>query len=144
MVGTGKNVKSMAYVENVAAFLLYSLGFGPGVHVYNYVDKPDFDMQALVDIVHDALGRKRSRLKLPYAAGLLVGAVFDLLSKVTGRKFPISSIRIRKFCANTMFNTNARSTGFIPPVSLRQGLADTIRYEFIEDNSGKEVFFSEQ
>src|SRR5690606_41923624 len=48
MVGNGRNVKSMAYVENIAAFLEYSLGFGPGVHLYNYVDKPDFDMNSLV------------------------------------------------------------------------------------------------
>ncbi len=35
MVGNGKNVKSMAYVENVAAFIEYILNFGPGVHIYN-------------------------------------------------------------------------------------------------------------
>jgi GlcNAc-P-P-Und epimerase len=30
MVGSGRNVKSMAYVENIAAFLEHSLSFGPG------------------------------------------------------------------------------------------------------------------
>ena len=35
MVGDGLNRKSMAYVENVAAFLEYSLDFKPGVHIYN-------------------------------------------------------------------------------------------------------------
>jgi len=32
MVGHGENRKSMAYVENIAAFIEYSLGFAPGVH----------------------------------------------------------------------------------------------------------------
>ena len=41
MVGSGTNRKSMAYVENVAAFLEYSLSFQSGLHVHNYVDKPD-------------------------------------------------------------------------------------------------------
>ena len=41
MFGSGKNRKSMAYVENVAAFLEYSLSFKPGLHIYNYIDKPD-------------------------------------------------------------------------------------------------------
>jgi nucleoside-diphosphate-sugar epimerase len=35
MIGDGTNRKSMAYVENVAAFLEYSLGFENGVHIYN-------------------------------------------------------------------------------------------------------------
>ena len=48
MFGNGKNKKSMAYVENVAAFLEYSLSFKPGLHIYNYIDKPDFDMNTLV------------------------------------------------------------------------------------------------
>ena len=37
----------MAYVENVAAFLNFfefSLSFKAGLHIYNYIDKPDFDM----------------------------------------------------------------------------------------------------
>ena len=35
MFGNGKNKKSMAYVENVVAFLEYSLSFKPGLHIYN-------------------------------------------------------------------------------------------------------------
>ena len=47
MFGNGKNVKSIAYVENLAAFLEYSLGFNTGLHVFNYIDKPDYDMNTL-------------------------------------------------------------------------------------------------
>jgi len=36
MFGDGRNRKSMAYVENVVAFLEHSLSFKPGVHIYNY------------------------------------------------------------------------------------------------------------
>ena len=46
MFGDGRNKKSMAYVENVAAFIEYSLSFKKGVHIYNYIDKPDFDMNS--------------------------------------------------------------------------------------------------
>ena len=35
MIGGGKNMKSMAYVENVVAFLEFSLSFKPGLHIYN-------------------------------------------------------------------------------------------------------------
>ena len=57
MIGDGTNRKSMAYVENITAFLEYSLGFENGVHIYNYIDKPDFDMNTLVANVNRALGK---------------------------------------------------------------------------------------
>jgi nucleoside-diphosphate-sugar epimerase len=57
MVGNGTNVKSMAYVENVAAFIEYNLKNGPGEHLFNYIDKPDFDMNTLVAGVNRILGK---------------------------------------------------------------------------------------
>ena len=143
MVGNGRNLKSMAYVENVVAFIEHSLGFGPGVHIYNYVDKPDFDMNTLVSTVLNELGKSdKIRLRLPYPVGYGIGKIFDLLSFISGRKLPISSIRVKKFCSDTMFETSIARTGFIPPVSLAEGLRRTIRYEFIERHNG-EVFYTE-
>ncbi len=66
MVGKDENRKSMAYVENIAAFIEYSLSFKPGVHVYNYIDKPDFSMNGLVARVNRLLGRpERIRFTTP-------------------------------------------------------------------------------
>jgi nucleoside-diphosphate-sugar epimerase len=48
MAGNGTNVKPMACVENVAAFIEYNLNNPPGEHLFNYIDKPDFDMNGLV------------------------------------------------------------------------------------------------
>ncbi|MEK6697990.1 MAG: hypothetical protein AABZ10_03000 [Nitrospirota bacterium] len=43
-------------------------------------------------------------------------------------KFPISSIRIKKFCADTTVSTRAlESIGFRPAVSLKEGLSRMIR-----------------
>ena len=98
MIGNGKNLKSMAYVENVAAFLEYSIDtFNPGVHVFNYIDKPDFDMSTLVGTVNSKLSKSSSvNIRLPYALGLAAGYGFDLLARITGKNFPVSSIRIKK------------------------------------------------
>ena len=66
MFGKGKNRKSMAYVENVAAFIEYSLDFKPGIHIYNYVDKPDLDMNSLVSTVRGVLfGKPNVGIRLP-------------------------------------------------------------------------------
>jgi GlcNAc-P-P-Und epimerase len=141
MVGSGRNRKSMAYVENIAAFLEYSLSFAPGCYVYNYVDKPDFDMSALVATVREYLGASKGvGLHLPYALGLGAGYAFDMAAWATRRSFPISSIRVRKFCATTQFATSIAETGFEAPVSLEEGLRRTVRHEFLEDHRDERVF----
>lgn len=143
MIGSGTNVKSMAYVENIAAFLEYSMDFGNGVHIYNYIDKPDLDMNTLVKKVYSFLGKKEKLgLRLPYYAGYAAGKIFDIAAYVTGKKFAVSSIRVKKFCSDSSFNTSVMETGFMPPVRLEDGLKNTIKYEFV-DRIESHVFYSE-
>jgi nucleoside-diphosphate-sugar epimerase len=144
MVGRGENRKSMAYVENVAAFIEYAMGFKPGVHIYNYIDKPDFTMNSLVANVNRILGRSgKTGFRLPFVVGLLIGKGFDLVAALTGKRFAINSIRVKKFSANSVYNTAIDQTDFIPPVSLEQAVAQTVRYEFIESNKLEGVFYTE-
>jgi nucleoside-diphosphate-sugar epimerase len=144
MVGDGNNVKSMAYVENVAAFIQHAISFKAGVHVYNYIDKPDLSMNVLVRTVNRILGRsEKIGVRIPYLLGYLIGKLFDLASSITGRRFSISSIRVKKFCANTVFNTSLSDTGFVAPVPINIALERTVQHEFIESHSDEGVFFSE-
>ena len=144
MVGEGNNRKSMAYVENISAFIEYSLGFSSGVHIFNYVDKPDLSMNELIRIVGEVLDRKSiGRFRLPYLVGYAAGKVFDFFAFVTKKKFTISSIRVKKFCADTVFSTGIEKTGFVPPVSVFDALKQTIRYEFIESHKEEGLFYSE-
>jgi nucleoside-diphosphate-sugar epimerase len=143
MVGKGTNVKSMAYVENVVAFIEYSLNNLPGEHLFNYIDKPDFDMNVLVAAVRSILGKSGRLFHWPYWIGYSGGLCFDLLAKILRKKLPVSSIRVKKFCANTMFEAAAiQKTDFKPPVSLAEGLERTIKYEFI-DKIADQVFYTE-
>lgn len=144
MFGNGKNKKSMAYVENVAAFLEYSLSFKPGLHIYNYIDKTDFDMNTLVSGARKTLfGKDDVGLCLPAFLGMAIGYIADILAKVTGKSLPVSSIRVKKFMGTTQFSTSVGETGFVPPVELEEGLARTLRYEFLEDNSDNRTFDTE-
>ena len=144
MVGHGKNRKSMAYVENVVAFIEYAVDFKPGVHIYNYIDKPDFTMNSLVSNVNHILDRsEKIGFRLPFAIGYLIGKGFDLVARITGKRFAISSIRVKKFCANSVYNTAVDQTGFVPPVPLEQALAQTVRYEFVESHEHEGVFYTE-
>ena len=144
MFGDGNNRKSMAYVENVAAFLEYSLSFKPGLHIYNYIDKPDFDMNTLVSKARKTIFEKNSvGLRMPAFLGMAIGYFADVVAKLTGKTLPISSIRVKKFMGTTQFASSISETGFIPPVSLEEGLDRTLRYEFLEDNSDKQIFETE-
>jgi nucleoside-diphosphate-sugar epimerase len=144
MFGNGENRKSMAYVENVAAFLEYSLSFKPGLHIYNYIDKPDFDMNTLVSEARKTLfGKNNVGLRLPAFSGMAIGYFADIVAKLTGKTLPVSSIRVKKFMGTTQFASSVGETGFVPPVSLEEGLARTLRYEFLEDNSDKRTFETE-
>ena len=136
-IGDGKNRKSMAYVENIAAFIEFSLNNAHGEHLFNYIDKPDFDMNTLTQEVYTILGKPHHKI---FHCG---GLCFDLLAKITGKKLAISSIRVKKFCANTLFDSiNTQKTGFKPPVSLKDGLYNTVKYEFIDKVQGHN-FYSE-
>lgn len=133
MIGSGDNKKSMAYVENIAAFLEHTLDLPVGHHVYNYIDKPDYTMNELTSIICSSLGRESKFIRVPYFAGIVGGYIFDMLSKLTHKEFSVSSIRVRKFCACTQFKSNTiKSTGFIAPVSLSQGINNTVLHEFID------------
>jgi nucleoside-diphosphate-sugar epimerase len=143
MVGNGKNVKSMAYVENVAAFIEYNLNNSSGEHLYNYIDKPDFNMNTLVDEINKILGKSKKMFHWPYWLGYFGGLCFDLLAFILRKKLSISSIRVKKFCSNTMFEaTNIMNTNFNAPVTLIEGLKNTIKYEFI-DKIDDQVFYTE-
>lgn len=134
MIGRGENRKSMAYVGNVAAFIKFCLETKkPGLRVLNYTDQPDLTMNELVLQAEESLNRKLPSLRLPYWLGMTGGLCFDILSRVTGRKFPISSIRIKKFCATTQFDASlAHSIGFEAPFTLAEGLDRTLKSEFGE------------
>jgi hypothetical protein len=101
-------------------------------------------MNTLVENVNRILGRAdRISLRLPFAVGYLIGKGFDLVAAMTGIRFAISSIRVKKFCTNSVFNTAIDKTGFVPPVPLEQALAQTVRYEFVESHEEEGVFYTE-
>lgn len=134
MIGPGRNRKSIAAVGNVAAFLHHCLKLQPGIHLYNYADKPDLITRDLVLTIRRALGLPGKGLRAPYLIGLGGGIVFDVAARLTGRALPVSAIRVKKFCADTVINANhLRETGFKPLQTLEEALQEMIAVEFRRD-----------
>jgi GlcNAc-P-P-Und epimerase len=131
MVGTGKNKKSMAYIANLVDFLESLLNEPQGTLVYNYLDQPDLSARDLVSIARRAFGLRTNGVSVPYWVGLAGGTFFDILARLTGRQLPISAVRVRKFCSETVVSA-ARlvEREFKPRYSLQEGLERTIQYEF--------------
>ena len=134
MVGNGKNKKSMAYVGNIIAFLKWNIEENKEIYsVYNYIDKPDYDMHDLIAGFEKILNRKFPPIALPYWLGLFGGYCFDFLAFLTKRNFPISAIRVKKFCAQTVFNSDKmQNSGFVPPYSMPEALKRTLEFEFLD------------
>lgn len=130
MIGSGANHKSVCYVENCAGFIAYSLTLPQGTHTYNYVDKPDLDMNSLTNQVAQLCGR-RGTASLPLPMPMVYAAVglLDLVARTTNREFPISRVRVEKFVANSIFSTRVAETGFVAPVGLNDALTRTVQYE---------------
>ena len=145
MVGEGRNKKSMAYVENVAAFIMDSILSDQRAGIFNYVDTPDLGMDELVLLARKRLfGKNSVGLRLPYWLGLTIGYIADALNRLPLVSLPISSIRVRKFCANTAFSaTKVRRDGFFAPFSLEEALERTLAAEFLDPNPDREIFYSE-
>ena len=144
MIGNGKNKKSMAYVENLAAFLVKCIESDEKYAVYNYVDTPDFTMNELVSLVRGKLrGKSSVGIRIPKFIGLMAGYTADVLAKL-GFKLPISSIRVKKFCASSEFSSAKDNLdGFEAPHTLQEGLDRTLEAEFINPDPDRQIFYTE-
>lgn len=145
MVGKGENKKSMAYIGNIVAFIKFLIeNKREGYNVYNYIDKPDFTMNELIDHVSKVLNKHIPATHYPYWLGMLGGYAFDFLAWVSRKKLTISSVRIKKFCATTQFDASkVAASGFKAPYTLGEGLARTLEFEFVHLKQDDITFKSE-
>mgnify|MGYP000419096163 CR=1 FL=1 len=145
MVGKGENKKSMAYVGNIVAFVKFMIdNVTEGYNVFNYIDKPDNNMNQLVTHVSKVLNKHIPATHFPYWLGITGGYCFDLLAKITGKKMNVSSVRVKKFCATTEYDaTKIQQLEFKAPYTLEEGLSRTLRFEFINPPKDDIIFKSE-
>ena len=144
MIGKGQNKKSMAYVGNIVAFIKSRLDKNEsGYHVFNYADKPDYTMTELTQVIEGKMKLTLPKQRIPYWLGVLIGNVFDFFGLITKKKFSISAVRVKKFCATTQFNADKVHDTFKAPYSLKEGLDKTLEHEFINPKQDDILFFSE-
>lgn len=144
MIGKGQNKKSMAYVGNIISLIKDRIQKNePGYHVYNYADKPDFTMSELSNLIEKKMNLSIPKTRIPYWLGMLGGYGFDLIAFLSRKKLPISSIRVKKFCATTQFDATKAHSIFNAPYTLEEGLNKTLEFEFINPKEDDVLFYSE-
>ena len=130
MIGNGANKKSMAYVQNLSALLLHVIQSTESFCLFNYADKPDYTMRELVTDIEKHAGLKRRKsYRMPAHVALGLGLLLDMIGKIIGKQFGVSAIRIRKFCATSVFNSNSIPNNFEAPFTIGEGLERTISSE---------------
>ena len=130
MIGDGKNIKSLAYVENLIRFTLYLLKYKLKCSIHNYVDKPQMSLIELINFIKEQFNIKSSTKYIPYFLALLVGIFFDIFSKILKKKFRISKVRVDKFITESSYSANL--LGFKPRYNLKNALKKTILEEFLK------------
>ena len=128
MIGNGSNRKSIAYVGNLVEFLGAWLDARPGVHLYNYADKPDKSVRELVATIGKLTDRRTTTgFALPYWLAWGIGCLCDGIAWIRRKPLLISRVRVRKFCADTQIDTAAlERAGFKPSHTIDDGLAKMI------------------
>jgi nucleoside-diphosphate-sugar epimerase len=129
-VGKGENVKSVAYVENIAEATMFLMDrLRPGVDIYNYVDEPQMTTRQIVSLIAAKAGVPAPGFSLPLGIAVPAAKVLDVVATLTGRDFAISTNRLKKFNTSTRFQSGKlRSAGFLPPFTIEEGIGKNVRW----------------
>ena len=100
-------------------------------------------MNDLLSVIEKKLNFKLLKISLPMWLGIYLGYFIDLIAFILNKKFSISSVRIKKFCATTQFDSKKAMTVFKPPYTIKEGLNKTLDYEFLNSNKDDILFYSE-
>ena len=129
-IGKGKNIKSIAYVENVVGATCFLLeNMKPGFQILNYVDEPQLTTRELVTIIAAKADLPVPTFYIPLSVALPAAKVLDVVGALAHRDFPVTSARLKKFNTSTTFQSEKiRSLGFMTPYSLEEGIEKNVRW----------------
>lgn len=128
-VGDGKNIKSLAYVENIVDASFFALEHaGTGGFTFNYVDEPQLSSREIATMQARMLGKK-IRLRLPLGFALLLAKPFDWAIRLSGKNLKISSKRVLKLNTQTYHQAKAiKALGFKASHRMEDGMERMIRW----------------
>lgn len=119
----GNALKSISYVENLVEATVYLMGnMKSGIEAYNYADEPHMNAIEISNVIAKAL-KKGNPITIPYWLAYTMALPFDGLIALTKKNLPVSTMRVKKYCTQTLNSCDKlKSTGFIPMIDSKEGL----------------------
>ena len=127
LVGAGTTRKSLVSRGNLAAALEWAaVNAQPGSDVYNVSDRDTLTLADLAATIAELGGAPRPRA-VPELIARLAAPVGDLITKLTGRDFPMTTARLRALREQSIFPSDKlAAAGFQHPQTTREGLAEML------------------
>jgi nucleoside-diphosphate-sugar epimerase len=122
--------KSVAYVENLAAFLAFVRDDVDAFGIFNYADEPDLSLEEIVAVVRDRLGLGPAARRRPLEA--YWSAVRGSVARRLGHRFGHGGGVRALFAGGAdrrLDASRARRSGFVQPVDVHMALEKTARAE---------------
>ena len=138
-LGNRRTVKAAGYVKELCRVAIFGVETlsesGTGNLLLNFTMNPPPTMEQMVEAVVATIGEKRRPLSLPPRLMLTLSYPLSTAEKVTGIKFPINRVRVRKLIrSNNIWAEGLRSLGYQYQYTLQSAFADWKR-DYPEDFS---------
>jgi UDP-glucose 4-epimerase len=129
LIGLCDAQKSVVSRTNLVAAIEFALRVpNTGCEVFNVSDRETYSLGQLADMISTLAGAPPPR-RIPRLLAGCVAFVGDAISAVTGKEFPLTSIRMKQMLATSVFPcSKLTAAGFEHPQTTRQGLAEMLEW----------------
>jgi len=129
LIGRCDARKSIVSRTNLAAAIAFAATWPTaGCEVFNVSDRETFTLGQLADMIATLASAPKPR-RIPRALAGGVALLGDALTALTGKEFPLTSVRMKQLLAQSVFpSTKLTSVGFQHPQTTEQGLAEMINW----------------
>ena len=131
MIGAGKVLYHMTYIDDlVEGFMLAATRDQALGEVFTIAGPNYTTLLELVNTIAEILGKRRSRLRIPFAPVYAASVVCDKVCRAIGVSPPIYPRRVEFFALDRAFSIEKarKLLGYDPQVPLRKGIEKTARW----------------
>ncbi len=130
MVGSGRNLVSWCYVENLVSGLLLAAEYGKAGQTYLMNDLEPYPMGLVANKIADELGVEIAHRTIPISIAKLSAIPIEAVARILGIDPPLSRSKIKLLADDYVFDISkaSRELGYRQVFSLDEGIRRTIEW----------------
>ena len=143
IIGSGKNIKSIAYVDNLVDSVIFCLNkIKDPIFIYNYCDYPQKNVSEQSFLISSILGTK-TPFKIPLWLTKFFTFPVDIIQDLIKKDLMINSMRLNKFTLPTYFIADKiRNRGFVQKISIEKAIRNTNSWiESVDVRKLRDIWF---